>query len=965
MNRRTLVLVVLVWVPCAKTTWAAQAAQQPGDATPPQKTLQTIVVTGTHISGIELETQHPVFKLDRDQIARLGFTSISDVVQTIVANGETLNRNINNDGNGEQLVNLRSLGPNRTLVLLNGQRFVTDIDGAVDLSAIPLALVERVEVLLDGASAIYGSDAIAGVINIITRSDFEGGEAGAYLGQNSHGDGTRRAFDASFGHKADRWSVAGGLEYSRDDPIFAGSRAISSVPIAGLPASLTGSFFTPYSWLFPASGSFACGGPCFLRLIDGRPGTSVNDFRLVDQNTDLYNYAPINYLQTPQERHAAFAQGRYEFSPALAVNADVLFNQRTSSQQLAPPDIFVAAINPGNPDSIPVDSGNLYNPFGEPLLIAVRRFTEAGPRRYEQTDNTLRVHIGFDGLFSIAQRDFRWSVDVASTRSDTRERVTPYFDDRKLALALGPSFLDSSGVAECGTPAAPIAGCVPLDLFGPPGSVTPAMLGYVGVTEVNRYRDQSRSAGARVTTSNLLQLPDGALAFAAGVEYRHLSGSSLLDPLEAEGFANGNGGDTSDSTAGSYSVSEAYVEFDAPLLANRRFAKELAVTLGTRYSRYSNFGGTTNSQLGLRWRPVADVFLRANYAQGFRAPSVDDLYGGAQRSVEYNGITDPCDATNNPTAAVRARCTALGVPANVDSMNELGSVTQAGNPRLQPETARSRGAGVVYNPRQLPGFVASLDWYDIRLRNAIGDPGVQGIVSDCYEHGNDAYCALITRSPVDGTIQHVSDLMQNLPGGIETAGYDFAVAWQRDTRLGRIALHWNTNYVDYFGEIDKPAPGTALPGGSTAHGNIVGMNSATDNLFGVIWRWRSQLQLAWERKPWSASITERYFSGIDEDCSEIAYYAGIGNPAYLNLCSGGQRTKLIAGNDVPWNHVGSVAYTDIEARWDAPWRARITFGVRNVLGRNPPVAYSAFANSFFPDYDVPGRYWWAGYRQQF
>ncbi|HKT42491.1 MAG TPA: TonB-dependent receptor plug domain-containing protein, partial [Rhodanobacteraceae bacterium] len=289
MNRRTLVLVVLVWVPCAKTTWAAQAVQQPGDTTAPPQTLQTIVVTGTHIRGIELETQHPVFKLDRDQIARLGFTSISDVVQTIVANGETLNRNINNDGNGEQLVNLRSLGPNRTLVLLNGQRFVTDIDGAVDLSAIPLALVERVEVLLDGASAIYGSDAIAGVINIITRSDFEGGEAGAYLGQNSHGDGTRRAFDASFGHKADRWSVAGGLEYSRDDPIFAGSRAISSVPIAGLPASLTGSFFTPYSWLFPASGSFACGGPCFLRLIDGRPGTSVNDFRLVDQNTDLYN----------------------------------------------------------------------------------------------------------------------------------------------------------------------------------------------------------------------------------------------------------------------------------------------------------------------------------------------------------------------------------------------------------------------------------------------------------------------------------------------------------------------------------------------------------------------------------------------------------------------------------------------------------------------------------------------------
>ena len=967
MNRRTLVLVVLVWVPCAKTTWAAQAAQQPGDATPPQKTLQTIVVTGTHISGIELETQHPVFKLDRDQIARLGFTSISDVVQAIVANGETLNRNINNDGNGEQLVNLRSLGPNRTLVLLNGQRFVTDIDGAVDLSAIPLALVERVEVLLDGASAIYGSDAIAGVINIITRSDFEGATLDAHYGQNDHEDGTRHAWNLSLGHTGDRWSVAGGLEYSRDAPIFAGSRVISEVPIAGLPPGLTGSPFTPYSWLFPAPGSFGCfgGDPCFQRLIDGRPGTSVGDFRLFDPYTDNYNYAPVNYLQTPQERRAVFAQGRYDFGPTLALNADVLLNRRLSGQQLAPPDIYIDATNPGNPDSIAIDSGNVYNPFGEPILIALRRFTEAGPRIYRQTDDTLRIHVGLDGRFSVAQRDFDWGVDAASARSDTRETVGPYFDDRKLALALGPSFLDAAGGAECGAPGAPIAGCVPLNLFGPPGAVTPAMLGYIGADETNRYRDRMRFLGLHITTTALVQLPDGPLGFAAGIEHRSVSGSSVLDPLETGGYANGNGGDTSDSTVGSYSVSEAYVEFDAPLLANRRFAKELAVTLGTRYSRYSNFGGTTDSQLGLRWRPVADVLLRATYAQGFRAPSVDDLYGGAQRSVEYNGITDPCDAANNPTAAVRARCAALGVPANVDSMNELGNVTQAGNPRLQPETARSRGAGIVYNPRQFPGFVASLDWYDIRLRNAIGDPGVQGIVSDCYEHGNDAYCALIARSPADGTIQHVSDLRQNLPGGIETEGFDFAVAWQRDTRLGRIALHWNTNYVDYFGELGKPAPGTALPGGSTAHGNIVGMNSATDSLFGVIWRWRSQLQLAWERKPWSASITERFFSGIDEDCSEIAYYASIGDPAYLNLCSGGQRTKLIAGNDVPWNHVGSVAYTDVEAGWDAPWRARITFGVRNVPDRNPPVAYSAFANSFFPDYDVPGRYWWVGYRQQF
>lgn len=944
-------------------------ATSPSTANVTTQQLGEIEVIGSHIRNIDLETQHPILVLERVDIERTGLTSISDIVQSIVANGETLNRNINNNNinHGAQEVNLRSLGSNRTLVLVNGARWVSQATGSVDLSGIPLALVERVEVLLDGASAIYGSDAIGGVINIITRKDFEGGELGAYFGQTSHDDGERRSYDLSFGHKSDNWSASGGIEYSRDDPIFAGNRAISAVPVYGLPAGATGSFFTPYSFLVPDSyldGFENLGNPP-LQLISGRPGKSPNDFRAVDFNQDLYNYAPLNYLQTPQQRRAIFAQARYEFSSSLALSADVLFNQRHSAQQLAPSDILIDTTNPFSANAIAISPDNVYNPFGEPIDVAVRRFSEAGPRIFEQTNNTKRLHMALDGQFVLFGRDWAWGADAAATRSDEHEFTGPYADDRKLAPALGPSFVDASGSVHCGTPTAPIAGCVSLDLFGPPGSITPAMLAYVDVFENNRKRTDSRDFDVHLSANELAALPAGPLGFAAGIEHRRESGATLLDPLESSGNVNGNGVSSS-STSGAYSVTEAYVEFDAPLLADKPFARKLDLTAGSRYSNYSNFGGSTNSQLGLRWKPVDDLLVRANAAQGFRAPAITELFQGATQFRDF-GITDPCDARNMPTPAISARCQALGVPANVHSDAAADNVSQIGNPNLQPETSRSRGIGFVYTPSWLEGFNWSLDWYDIRIRNAIGDPGYQATVYNCYARNSDSACALITRSG-NGTISHVTDFDQNVPGGVETEGYDLALSYRHDTPLGLISARWNTNYVDYFGEIGKPVSGSLLPDGSSAQGNVVGLNSpnlAISNLFGVIWRWRSQLQLVWDRAPWSASITGRYFSHINEDCSVVINLAQqLGNPNLANLCSNPDRSILISGNPVPENRVPSVTLTDIEGSWDAPWRGRITLGVRNAFNRSPPVSYSS-ANSFFPDYDVPGRFFYASYRQKF
>jgi len=259
------------------------------------------------------------------------------------------------------------------------------VDGAVDLSTIPLALVQRIEVLKDGASAIYGSDAIGGVINIITRRDYSGAELNLYAGGTDHGDGRSRHADFSFGRSGEKWNAAFAVEWGDDDPIMAEDRAISSVGAPGLPPDATGSSATQYGYYTHP------GGRGRFVLIAGRPGTSPDDFRPYDPAVDRnYNYVPYNYLQTPQQRRAAFGQFRREFSPTLAFSADALFNQRRSAQQLAPPVVgFSSANNAGTPDGFDVSPQNVYNPFGGPISVFTR-WPDSTPRRFEQSVDTTR-----------------------------------------------------------------------------------------------------------------------------------------------------------------------------------------------------------------------------------------------------------------------------------------------------------------------------------------------------------------------------------------------------------------------------------------------------------------------------------------------------------------------------------------------------------------------------------------------
>lgn len=950
--RRNVLAVLL-----ATAALLAHAEDKPaGDAKPADEAnlLDTIEVTGSHIRGVDLETQRAIQILQREDLERTGLANVGDVLQSLVVAGAgAINRNLNNLGapdQGEQRINLRGFGADRTLVLLNGHRWLTGLEGAVDLSTIPLSLVERIEVLKDGASAIYGSDAIAGVVNIITRHKFNGAELELNAGESSYGDQGQHDAQALFGRTGDGWDFAVGVEAGRNDPVYSRDRAISSVPAPGLPLSATGSPFDLF--LEPSLGGI-------YTLTPGRPGTSPDDFHPFSQAIDRgFNFQDYTYLQTPQERRAAFAQGRYEFTPTLALSVEALYDRRESSQRLAPPLLLFDEIDLTGPQGYGISADNVYNPFHEEIPLYYARLIAMGARNYHETLDLKRLHVGLDGLVDIAGRDLHWAVDATRVRTVEDIDYGPNLLHSRVAVAVGPSFFDANGVAHCGTPDAVIAGCVPLNLLGGPDAITPEMIANLGALLHDKVNGQLTDLNARVD-GELFQLPAGGMHFATGVERRILSGAYRPDPLEVSGEANSSGsGDRFDATVGSNAVNEAYAELSVPLLAERKFARSLDLIAATRYSRYTEFGSTTNSQLGARWKPVDDLLLRANYAQGFRAPSLFDLFQGNDTHQDFP--FDPCAADFNnqpPAPAVAAHCRALGVPDGVSQPQLPVTIIQGGNAQLRPETSRSHSYGLAWSPEWISKLDLTLDWYDIQLRNAIDTRSEDYYLNSCYVLGDPVACTHVARNP-DGTLQRISIQEGNLPGGFEVEGIDFGLAYKFDNRLGNWTLRWDVANAIYAGEVGQPKRGTALPDGSVAGGNEVGMLGT--------WRWRSVATLDFTRGAWNASVTSRFFSAVTEDCSQAVQAAyEVGDPSLLQLCS--DPNRVVDGNPAPANHVASVLYFDFGLGWEAPWKGRFTAGVRNAFDRGPPPLRSAGGGdiTFIAFYDLPGRFYYVSYRQKF
>ncbi|HEL4299537.1 TonB-dependent receptor [Stenotrophomonas sp. GD03930] len=909
---RDAVLVALVAGVASTATAQAQEATN----------LDRISVTGSRIKSTDIETSQPVLSLTRADIEKQGVTSVADILQRVAANGAALNRTFNNGGDGSAGVSLRNLGAERTLVLVNGRRWTTGLDGSVDLNTIPTAMIERIDILKDGASTIYGSDAIAGVVNIITKQNFDGAEVNAYKGQYSDGDGEREAYDFTLGTVTDRASITVGASYVNEKSVMAGDRKIS----AGGPPFFSGQSATGIP------GSYVRNGNQYI-IINGVETP-------FDANVHGYNTAPDNYLLTPNERTSLFVLGSYNVTDNITFRTEAMYNERKSEQLLASMPVTGQRLS----------AASMYNPYGVELTGVNRRFNESGGRSFNQNVKNWHFYGGFEGFFEFADRNFDWDVGYRYDKTDQNDLTYGLFNRQRLAEAYGPSALRDGKPVCLNSAGAVIAGCVPINPLGGLGSISQEALDYTSFTAHDSASLVSKGYYANIS-GEIVQLPAGALGFAAGYEYRKETGQFDPDAFIASGLSTGNG---AAPTKGGYDLNEFFVELSIPVLADLPGAKLLDFSVASRYSDYSNFGNTTNNKFGFRWKPIDDLMIRGNYSEGFRAPSINNLYRGDTDSFET--YIDPCSSNAGlRTGAVAAQCAAQGVPANfiqpgagAGRKQTVVPFTWQANPNLKPETSTSKTLGLVWSPSFVTGLNVTLDWWQIKVEDAITRPAIQDIMSYCYggtPQQQAAYCGLITRDPNYGTVNqrytitNVNMPLQNL-ASYKVEGWDLGLAYRLpETSFGQFTISWDSTYLskwDTKSTQDSPVEGRQ------------GRYRDQD----PYWRIRSNLYVDWSYGDFGVNWGLRYKSGMREECP----FSPTQDPETFPYCSDGAKGE---------NHIASTTYHDIQVRYNTPWKGTIMLGLNNAFDKDPPVSYSVRANMFDPQYDLPGRYMYMQYKQKF
>ena len=988
---------------------AATATTTASDTSTAQ--LGKIEVTGTRIKRTDVETAQPISILTQSQIKASGLTSIGDVLQQVSSMGAAQNTQFNNNGNGSTQLNLRNLTSVRLLVLMNGQRVAADQTGTVDLNDFPSAIIDHVEILEDGASAIYGSDAIAGVVNIITVKNYSGAEANAFLGEfdgkNDGGgwDGKIQSYDFTIGDSGDKSSVVVNVQYVNQSPMFAGNRSISKEPLVGGGSATGSSGAAGGRFIVLAHGknagiNSACsyssttthspapahrgGNLMFCDLTALNPGnqatgqsslTSLRGFKLVDR----FNYAPLNYLVTPNERTSLFMQAHYDLADNLTFSTMAIYNDRVSVEQLAPSPIFLGAggSNFSNGQIISVSALNPYNPFGKGLVgssqthtttntqthvvtkapscyvsgscyelsLLGRRPLETGNRVFTQDVQSFAFRGGFKGYFNMLGNEWDWDAGYNYGKRFRNDTNNGNLNTERLQTALGSAADDGAGgtinTAPCTINGQAAPGCTPLNLFGGynqatgAGSITPDMAKYVTFEAHDLLVAVMRDYVANLS-GDLFDLPAGPLGLAMGVESLDNNAYQHPEALTQEGNTTGS---TIEASNGDESTKAEYLEFNIPLVTDGPFMKDVSLDVAERWSQFKwkggNFGdpnatiqhSTANAsgRAALRWQATDALLLRGSWSQGFRIPSVSEFFLG--NSDNFPGLSDPC--VGGPGAKPGTVGCSTGT---VIQPNGQIKTTVGGNANMRPERSISRTAGFVYNPGWLPGFDLSMDYWKIDLLDAVSNIGGQTILDGCYIGGNAQYCNLITRgggprgnSSSAGLISDILNINVNT-GGIKTEGVDLSAHYKfPSTSVGdfKAGLDWTfTNQFVLTVPFGKGDLSSQEISGTDSTPNAVGANT---KVAGVP-KQRGTINLSWNSGSWSATWAVEYLSHMISDCNGVYTFIGsktsaIAKKLIATRCTG-QPTGSAPGSypfdtaaTVPTNHIGATTYHDVSATY--------------------------------------------------
>lgn len=960
-----------------------------------------IVVTGSRIQRTDLNSTSPVTVVSPEEFRLTGAVNVEQVLNTLPQVLPGLTGFSNNPGNGAVTLNLRNLGATRTLVLVNGRRWMFyDTNQIVDLNTIPQFLLGGVEVVTGGASAVYGSDAVAGVVNFKLR-DIEGLELGGSYSLTSRGDGARYQVNAAIGSAFDdgRGAVTMFANYTSRKPIFQGAREFSERAsgdgciVAG--STGRGGIGTPFGGPGGAAVNSATAGFCgtgtrsggelgfvpqgsattptgtFLAGPTGAQSSYIfnptgGGSRLFQDPQDLYNFAPDNYLQLPQERYLIGAYGHYEFSDGIEAYSELSFVRNNVAQELAPTPAGVSvplfvnspffndqtrALLAQNPVSTTAGA-TLGNPLYRQTQVNFR-FNDLGGRNSDFSREAFRVLGGVrGGITDNINFDAYYQYSRTSNTNLQRGNISASRFRNALTVEFVPG---STTQVRCVDAAARAAGCVPLNVFGT-GLADPAALNYLSINATNITTSELVNAVGAIS-GTLFNLGMGAddVGFAAGVEYRKMNSDFIPDTFLASGDVLGfNAGLP---TSGGYDVKEVFGELRVPLLQDS-FIESLELTGAFRYSDYSlpRVGGNWTYNVGGEFSPVRGVRFRGMYSRAVRAPNVQDLFGGA--STGFPQANDPC-SDRGPAAertdALRAFCIASGVPANAVFTRGVQPNAQiqadfGGNPDVGEETSDTFTAGVVFQPSFIPRLNITVDYFNIKVEDTINTRlgGLGSALSLCFntvQNLSDPTCSAFVgrRNAGTGALGLNSGglnpiLVQDNVGLLKTSGIDFQVDYNVPLLGGDLGFFFLATYLDKY----RNTPVALLPE----------REFIVEGTYGLP-EYRHNFRATYSRGPVLASVRWRY-EGKQQDSRILNTFQG-------NTRVGEDPARLVQPSIGAWNYFDLALSADIDERFT------INAGVNNVFDKQPPILGSQAeqANTLPSFFDVLGRDFFVGVNMRF